>query len=353
MTACVFAIPGDITTPTGGYRYDREVLARVGAHGVAMTAFALPGSFPIPTEADLAETKARLGDVKAPSVLLIDGLAYGALPRELIAELSAPIVALVHHPLGHETGTPADQAARLIENERQALAEARAVIVTHARTAVTLRNEFDVPAEKITVAEPGTEPRPQATGSGQSAPALLAVGAISKRKGYDVLIRALSRLADRPWSLTIVGATDRDPTTVSALKGLISELKLEARIRFTGSLDEEALNQAYRQADIFVLASHYEGYGMVLAEALAYGLPIVTTTVGVTENVPDDAALKVPPADPERLAEALGLLIDNPHRRAALASGARLAGQALPGWDDTARLIATVIQQVGTQEMRR
>ena len=121
-----FAIPGDIDTPTGGYRYDREVLARAAGYGIDLRHVALPASFPFPAEADLAATAAQLAALPADAVLLADGLAFGAFPPAVLDAIRTPVVALVHHPLALESGLAVETAARLADSERQALARAAA-----------------------------------------------------------------------------------------------------------------------------------------------------------------------------------------------------------------------------------
>lgn len=345
--AAVFAIPGALETPTGGYRYDREVLARLPAHGVVCRHLPLAPSFPFPAAGDLEATARTFEALDAQTVALVDGLALGALPQSVVAKLSGPLVALVHHPLALESGLAAEDAARLRISERQALARAAAIIVTSRRTAETLVQDYAVPKARITVAEPGTERAARATGSGTAALVLLAVGALSPRKNLDGLIAALAPLADRPWRLIVAGATDRHSTAWQTVEDTIRHHGLQGRVTLTGALDDQALARLYGEADLFVMASHYEGYGMVLAEAMARGLPIVTTTGGAAaETVPDAAALKVPPADPAALTAALAQALDDAPLRTRLAEASWQAAQALPSWDDTARRIAAVIKDV-------
>jgi glycosyltransferase involved in cell wall biosynthesis len=217
-------------------------------------------------------------------------------------------------------------------------------------TARTLATDFGVPSARIAVAMPGTDPAARATGSAGGPVAVLAVGSVVPRKGYDVLVRALEIDAaahGADWKLHIVGALDRSPPTVETLRDQIARAGLGARIDIAGPKPREALDESYGRADIFVLASHYEGYGMVLAEALARGLPIVTTTGGAAaETVPDGAALKVPPGDPRALQQALRRLMNDADLRARLADAAWAAGQHLPRWSDTAATIAQVIKEV-------
>jgi glycosyltransferase involved in cell wall biosynthesis len=280
MTRVAFVIPGDIGLPTGGYAYDRRVLALLPACGLSASHVALPGSFPNPSAADLETTRKLIAATSRDDVLLIDGLAYGAMSAGLVRTFERRIVALVHHPLCLEEGTPPQRAVELKRLETEALALAAHAIVTSATTGRTLTEGFNVPAARITVAEPGTDPAPRATGSGDTQLHLLAVGSIVPRKGYDVLVDALAPLKVLPWKLEIAGATGSSPQTVAALRGLIARHDLQDRITLLGPVDDRKLAALYAGADLFVMASHYEGYGMALTEALARGLPIVCTTGG-------------------------------------------------------------------------
>jgi glycosyltransferase involved in cell wall biosynthesis len=346
----VFAVPGDINLRTGGYIYDRRVLALLPAAGVTARHLPLPGGYPSPTPDDLAVTARAFAALPRHAVLLVDGLAYGAMPPGVISRAPGPIVALVHHPLCLETGLPAERVAALEASETAALAMARRVIVTSAITARTLAAEFGVPAEKIAVAEPGTDKaagrvRPRRSGGTGRGLQLLAAGSVVPRKGYDILVGALRRLDHLGWRLTIAGDRDRSPETTAALEARIRRSGLRDRIRLVGGVDPRTLAKLYAEADVFVTASLYEGYGMVLSEALARGLPIVTTTGGAAaETVPDRAALKVPPGDTRALAHALGRAMREPTLRRRLSAAAWAAGRSLPDWTDTARVVAGVIK---------
>jgi glycosyltransferase involved in cell wall biosynthesis len=349
MTSAAFAIPGDIDLPTGGYAYDRRVLALLPQHGVAVRHLELPGSFPAPTNADLAETARRLAAVGRDAVLMIDGLAYGAMPVGVIDPVRAPIVALVHHPLCLETGLSKARQEELYALEKAALALAQRVIVTSRSTAQTLAADFAVPAGNIAVAEPGTDPAARATGTGRPRQ-LLAVGAVVPRKGYDILVRALAPLQDRDWRLAIAGPTDRSPEALAALRQALRETGLEGRADVLGPLGEADLAQLYARADAFLMPSLYEGYGMVLAEAMARGLPIVCTTGGAAaETVPDAAAIKVAPGDAVALTAAIGRVLDDTDLRRRMADASWAAGQSLPRWEETARRIAGVIQELAAK----
>lgn len=347
MIEARFLIPGELATPTGGYAYARRLLADLAGHGIDVTAVALPGSFPHPTPADLAATATAFANTPREAVLLVDGLAYGALPPEIVAAAgSRPIVALVHHPLGLEAGLGSDEAVRLMASERAALALASRVVVTSRFTRSLLVTEFGVPSGRISVAEPGTDPAARAAGSGSRRVSLLAVGAVTPRKGFDRLVQALATLANLDWHLTIAGACDRSPDHVAALRRTIAAVGLDGRITLAGAVSPDRLAELYDHADAVVSSSLFEGYGMALVEALARGLPVVATTGGAAaETLPDAAGLKVPPGDTSALAAALRLMIGDPERRRAAADAAWAAGRTLPRWNETAAIVAAALKE--------
>lgn len=348
MSEIVFAIPGDLALPTGGYGYDRRLLSEWREMGIPARHLALPGSFPYPTEADLAETGRLILSQPYDSVLLIDGLAYGAFSESIAAGLAGRVVALVHHPLGLETGLSPEQAVAFVARETAALRYASAVIVTSPATKRLLVADFAVPDPRIAIARPGVDPAKRAAG-GQSGEGLhlLAVGSLVPRKGYGFLIEALAALADRPWHLTIIGAADRSPATARALAAQIEAAGLRDRITLAGAVGDADLVRAYDAADLFVMPSLFEGYGMVLTEALARGLPILCTTGGAAaETVPDSSALKVAPGDAPALAKALKHLFDEPDARLRMADAAWASAATLPRWRETATIVAETCRKV-------
>jgi glycosyltransferase involved in cell wall biosynthesis len=351
LTQVAFVIPGDIAMLTGGYAYDRRVLALLPAHGVTVRHVALPGSYPMPTDADLQETARVLAALPQDTVLLMDGLAYGAMPDSVVRAITQRIVALCHHPLALEEGVSAERARALQSMEMFGLAQARHVVVTSRITGQTLLADFGVGADKMTVAEPGTDRAARATGT-RTPLQLLAVGSIVPRKGYDVLARALASMrVTVDWRLTIVGAV-RDAQARAALDASLQLVgadgrRVAERVTVLSGVADAGLAQMYRSADVFVMPSLYEGYGMVLAEAMARGLPIVCTTGGAAaETAPDAAAIKVVPGDAAAFADGLARVMSDAALRRRMSDAAWAAGQALPTWDDTARRIADVLKKV-------
>ena len=177
-----------------------------------------------------------------------------------------------------------------------------------------------MPADRIAVARPGTDPVAPAQGSRDGVVRLLSVGAVVPRKGFDVLIAALATLADLPWHLTIAGDRGRDPKTAAQLVADIAHFNLGDRVALLGAVPHERLEELYAAADLFVLASRFEGYGMAYAEAIAHGLPVIGTTAGaIPDTVPADAGVLVAPDDAVALARALRRLIENADERRRLA----------------------------------
>jgi glycosyltransferase involved in cell wall biosynthesis len=346
-------VPGDPNTATGGYIYDRQILAGLADLGWRTAVQSLDESFPRPTPTALRAARKVLAELPDKSVVVIDGLALAGLGRALDTEAKRlAVVALVHHPLALETGIDA-ASAKLLENaERDALALVSRVIVTSQWTARALGG-YGVPIERIRVVEPGVDRRRSAprdaTHSGSSDMlSLLCVATLTPRKGHAILFDALSDLRDRRWHLRCAGSITRDPETVAALERQLDRLALRARVSLLGDLDADALEREYARADVFVLASYLEGYGMALAEAAARGIPVVSTTAGaIPETVPADAGVLVPAGDGRALAKALGTLMDDPAARARLATHARAARKTLPTWRGAAQKFAAALAGVG------
>jgi glycosyltransferase involved in cell wall biosynthesis len=122
-------------------------------------------------------------------------------------------------------------------------------------------------------------------------------------------------------------------------------LGLAGRVVWHGEVEQAQLQALYAQADLFVLPSFHEGYGMALAEALARGLPIVSCAAGaIVDTVPAQAGVLVPPGDVAALRAALQSLLDDPQRRAALAAGAQAHALRLPDWPQAVRRFAGVLE---------
>ncbi len=349
MREVIFAIPGDLDTPTGGYRYDKRVIEELPALGWRVKHLRLSGEFPSPSEETLAETAETLSGIPADALVMIDGLALGAIPLSTLASLKARLVALCHHPLAFETGLTSDRIDYLHRTEREALSRSIATIATSRSTAALLAREFNVSPADITVAEPGTEPSPRAKGDAKP-PRILSVGAITRRKGHDTLAKALSRIRDLEWEWRIAGSTDRDPLAMQTLEREIADGNIKDRARLLGPLDDAGLEREYSSASLFVLPSHFEGYGMAFTEALARGLPVVAGSGGaLIETVPKDAGVFVAPGNAGELALTLRRLLTRPDEVARRADAAWEYAKQLPRWSDTAKHIADALERANAK----
>ena len=347
MRSVYVVLPGGIDdpgAPSGGNRYDRELCEGLGrTRDVYEIAVSAPWPRPpVPARDALAGALQRLPD---GATVLLDGLVAGAVP-DVVESAAARLrmIVLVHLPLADETGLPPEEAGRLAALERRTLLGAAEVITTSAAAARQLAGRYGVPAHRLHVAPPGVTPAPLANGTPDGT-GLLCVAAVIPRKGQDVLLDALAMVDDLPWSCVCVGALDRAPEFAAAQR------RRAGRVEFAGPRAGAALDTAYAGADLLVLPSHAETYGMVVTEALGRGIPVLATAVGgVSEALgaaPDGTrpGVLVPPADPAALAAELRRWLTDPGWRDRLRASARSRREHLPGWDETVRRVSEVLDR--------
>jgi glycosyltransferase involved in cell wall biosynthesis len=340
-----FAVPGDLATPTGGYGYDRRIIQELRRLGWHVDVVDIGDGFPFPSAAQRATALAKLAAVPAGCPTVLDGLAFGVLPEAGALRFRTPLIALVHQPLALDPALDTGQADTFRKSERAALAAAARVLVTSDATARIVIADYGVPAQRLSVVRPGNDPVPSARGNADGVVMLLTIGSVVPVKGYDLLIAALATLSEMPWRLTIAGDRTRNPTAAAQLDADIEAYGLRDRVAVLGAVPPERITELFLATDLFVLASRFEGYGMALAEAIAHGLPVVSTMAGaIPETVPAGTGLLVPPDDVAALAQALRRLIGDPAERQRLATNARAAAAQLPTWQDSARLFAKAIE---------
>jgi len=353
MKHIAFAIPGDLNTPTGGYIYDRKMIEGLRDLGWQVDLVGLGDGFPYPDPQTLTFAQQALNAIAANCPVLIDGLALGVMP-DIVGQLAMThqFVALVHHPLALESGLSAEQAAIFKLSERVALSHASNVIVTSPATARNLIAEFEIDAPRIRVVLPGTDRSASELAfkkhtSVDGCLHLLSVGSIVPRKGFDVLMQALGLLKDLPWQLTIAGDQTRDAHAPAQLERDLEFFDLRDRVHVLGAVSSETLEALYLDADVFVLASRYEGYGMAFAEALAHGLPVVATTGGaIPETVPPTAGILVEPGNVHQFAQALRQIMTDENLRSALSVGAVQAAKNQPDWKQSAEYFSVALQSI-------
>ena len=324
MTELAFVVPGKLDQLTGGYLYDRHIIDGLRSRGHAVKVIELVAG----------DRETVLDKLPDGTMTVIDGLALPDLERAIMAHWRRlRLVGLVHHPLAEETGLSHAAAERLMRLEAAALQRFRGIVCPSPRTAAAVA-AYGIPTDRIFVIPPGTaKPDRPLRSRRRPVRSLLCVASVIPRKGHRILVAALARMRDLDWRMLCIGSLDRDPHTARLIRQMISAAGLGRRITLAGERPPRMVMCAYRAADVFVLPSLHEGYGMAFAEAMAHGLPIIATTAGaIPETVPREAGLLVRPGDAAGLARALRRLIAEPALAARLAAGSRAAGARLPDW---------------------
>ena len=350
MTAVHVIVPegiDDPARPSGGNTYDRRICGGLSALGWAVHEHGVPGGWPRPDTGARADLAGVMAGIPDRSVVLLDGLVASTVPDVLVPEAARlRLVVLVHMPLGD--GRPGGVATEVAADERAVLSAAAAVVTTSAWTRRRLLDRYALRPDRVHVAEPGVDVAGLAPGT-PAGGELLCVGAVTPEKGHDVLLAALGTVADLPWRCVCLGSLDRDPGFVESLGRQAREGGVADRVWFAGPRTGADLDGAYAAADVLVLASRAETYGMVVTEALAHGLPVVATAVGGVPEALGHAphgvrpGLLVPAGDPAALAAALRWWLSDAGLRQRLRRAARQRRGTLPGWAATSLQISRVL----------
>jgi glycosyltransferase involved in cell wall biosynthesis len=341
----VLIVPGQLDTPTGGYVYDRRIAAALRGLGWQVDVREIDPSFPLPTARALSDAAQVLAEIPDSTTVVIDGLAFGAMAGEVERESARlRLIALIHMPLADDIGPDASTARALAASERRALAAAAQIIVT-GRTTLTSLERSTGRTDRITVVEPGTDRAPLARGAGDPARVhMVCVATLAPGKGYDLLFGALSSIPQSNWRLTCAGSLERYPDTAAMLRTQVAAAGLSSRVTFTGELSPAEIAALYDRSDLFVFPTRRETYGMAVAEAIARGLPVVSTMTGAIPDLVGNAAgLLVPPGDTDALGGALAAVLDDPHLRARLGRGAVLMRDRLRTWEDAGRTMSDAL----------
>jgi glycosyltransferase involved in cell wall biosynthesis len=350
VTAVHVVVPDGIDDPgrpSGGNTYDRHLCRGLSSLGWSVHEHAVRGCWPRPDAASFAALAGVVQRIPDDAVVLLDGLVASTAPEVLVPETRRlRLVVLVHMPLGRARADDGADDART--RECSVLSAAAAVVTTSAWTRRRLLELYPLPAERVHVAEPAVEAADLAAGTAAGG-ALLCVAAVTLDKGHDVLLDALATMSDLSWHCVCVGRLDRDPAFVEGLRRRSSDGGLSDRVSFPGPRTGADLERSYAAADLMVLASRAETYGMVVTEALARGLPVVAADVGgLTEALGHGAdgiqpGMLVPPDDAAALAAALRAWLGDAELRRRLRKAARERRESLCGWSTTTSAIASVL----------
>ena len=337
----------DPARPSGGNTYDRRLCDHLTADGWSVCVRAVAGDWPWagePARRALAEALEAMPD---GSVVLVDGLVASVVPEVMVpASRRLRVVVLMHMPVGCR-----DSDDGSLERERAVLGAAAAVVTTSDWSRVRLLEAYDLDPTRVHVALPGVDAAARAQGS-DSGRHLLCVGAVTPGKGHDLLLAALSRIADLDWRCICVGALTKAPEFVDVLSRDIRSAGLDDRLVLTGPRTGRQLEASYADADVLVLASRAETYGMVVTEALARALPVVAPRVGgVPEALGVTAGgrrpgLLLPPGDVAALADSLRHWLSDPDLRQGLREAADRRRADLRGWSETADRVAGVLVEL-------
>ena len=332
----------DPARPSGGNVYDRRACTGLATLGWSVHEHAVSGFWDGPEATALAALAEVVEGIPDGSVVLLDGLIASTAPDVLVPEARRlRLVVLVHMPLGDR---PLDDDART--REGAVLSAVAAVVTTSAWARARLLELYSLAADRVHVSHPGVDPAQLASGTATGG-ALLCVAAVTHDKGHDLLVDALTAISDLSWSCVCVGRLDRDPAFVQTLR----RRSLNGRVQFPGPRSGAELDRSYAAADVLVLASRAETYGMVVIEGLARGLPVIAADVGgVTEALGRGAdgvrpGLLVAPNDAAALAAALRSWLGDGQLRAKLRQAALERRESLPGWPSTTSVLAAVLTE--------
>jgi glycosyltransferase involved in cell wall biosynthesis len=350
-----FVMPGgvdDPAVPSGGNAYDRRMCLDLPGFGWQVQRHLMTGTWPRPGAADGAELARTLRQLPDGAVVLLDGIVACGVPEVVVPEAERLRMAvLVHLPLGDETGLAPEAAAELDVRERAVLRAVPAVIATSDWAVRRLVSHHGLAPDRVHVAAPGADIAPLASGT-DGVSRLLCVAAVTPRKGQHRLVEALAAVAELPWSCVCVGGLTQDPRYVARLRSLIDGYGLTGRVHLAGPQSGAALDASYAAADLMVLTSYAETYGMAVTEALARGIPVLATDVGglpeALGRAPDGGVpgILVPPEAPAALAAELRGWFGEADVRRRLKAAARGRRAALDGWATTAKSLAGVLSRL-------
>ena len=347
-----FVTVGDTSRLTGGYLYHARVFPKLQKEGIEVEEIVASGASSTEQEAAASRFGSRF-DPRRYDVIVVDALARVVCAPWLDGwRESNPVVAMIHELPSVVAGC---DAVLEWEFEEPLLRADRLIAVSnHGKSVLERRG---VQSERISVVSPGFDhlSPPDASvsrSSHEGSPVhALCVAQWIPRKDILGLVRAWTSRDRLGAILELIGEKEIQPAYSASIHAAIEAYGSSIHVR--GPVDDAMLKAAYEAADLFVLSSRYEGYGVVYAEALAHGLPVVACDVGpIPELVGKEAAVLVPPDDAEALSAALDLLLKDSALRRRMSAATRRRAEHLPHWKDTVAGFRRVLQKVLAEKRR-
>jgi glycosyltransferase involved in cell wall biosynthesis len=338
-----FLTMGDIHSLTGGYLYNMNIMEGLEQNGYSVNIIGT--DWPWDNKPELEKiSRFHFEKLVAGSCILIDSLVLSLLRRE-VQEFSDKLifVGMIHLPASYSISS--DGYGKLSGEELLALHQMRQVIVTGQFTFDLLCNAGLNPAG-IRVVEPGTDQFPQKTHYKPVPSELLCIANYSPIKAQDILIRSLNRITDRDWTLHLYGDKDRDKEYSAMVNSLIKEFHLKKRVIMHGIAGRDEITAIFLDADLFVMPSLFESYGMALTESLAHGIPVVTTRTGnIPVTVPAGMGIFVEPGNEQQLADAIRSLLDDPAKYTSLCADASQYHLRARSWEQAVTEFEMIISK--------
>jgi glycosyltransferase involved in cell wall biosynthesis len=342
----------DRDEPTGGNVYNRALATELRAVGIDVRLRKLAGPWP---EGDASTHVMLARALRAAPACLVDGIVASGSPDVVAAavEASHAVTIMVHLPISDELSVQPGQRERYALLESRAVHAASGVLCSSRWAAAELSRRYG--RDDVGVAIPGVTPAAVARGSLASGPArLFSLASLTPTKDQLTLVRALARLADLPWTADLIGSDQADPEYAAQVRTEIGAAGLAERVMVPGTLGGQALDQKWDTADLLILPSRVETYGLVVVEALARGIPAVVSAgtgavealqEGATTDSAETPGTAVPPGDPERLAVVLRRWLTEPRLRHSWRQRALARRDTLPGWQQTAEAVLTYLNR--------
>jgi glycosyltransferase involved in cell wall biosynthesis len=229
--------------------------------------------------------KNLMGHLNKKDLLIVDGLVFHQNHQDANLLEDYNKIYLTHLPFWLEPGIDSKERVSRKSNEIEFIKNCNLVICTSEFISNELINN-GISKEILLVIEPKLNPPVSRKNTFNKTPvALLAVGNVHYGKGIDILIEAMAQLDNKNWYLKIAGDFNPNDAYYMGLKKAIEQYGLSTKIKFLGECNGEKIEELYLNSDMLIHPSRFESYGMVVGEAIGYGLPAIASDAGALPAV--------------------------------------------------------------------